>query len=113
MIVSRDGVSCALQEMLESFTEVTELLRHFYTVLNRPGSAAAVPGNAAAAKAEAILQRLLEVNLKSLEARKRLASEAYKTNHERRDAALALINSILLLVQRANVTWGIFCSASN
>ncbi len=97
--------------MLESFTEVTELLRHFYSVLNRSGSAAAVPGNAAAAKAEAILQRLLEVNLKSLEARKRLVAEAYKANADQRDAALALVNSILLLVQRANVTWGIFCRA--
>ncbi len=106
-----------MQEMLESFTEVTELLRHFYTVLNRPGSssgsAASASGNPAATKAEAILSRLQKVNLKSLEAKKRAVSDQYRASAEQREAALALVNSILLLIQRANVTWDIFCTAGN
>jgi hypothetical protein len=101
-----------VQEMLEAFTEATELLRHFYTVLNRV-EANSSAGNAAAAKAEAILQRLQEVNAKSLDARKRQISETYKASPDHRDAALAVINNILLLVQRANVTWGMVGSAGS
>lgn len=96
--------------MLESFTETTELLRHFYTILNRAGnsSSGAAASNSIADKAGAILQRLQEVNAKSLEACKRNVSEKYRGSPEQRDAALVLVNSILLLVQRANVTWEIF-----
>ena len=104
--------------MLESFTEVTELLRHFYAVLHRPGTVPDPPSTTtattttitAASKAQAILSRLIEVHAKSLEARKRQLSEVYKANIERKEAALGLVNNILLLIQRANVTWNIFCN---
>ena len=102
--------------MLESFTEVTELLRHFYAVLHRPGTVPDPPSTTttttitAASKAQAILSRLIEVHAKSLEARKRQLSEVYRANIERKEAALGLVNNILLLIQRANVTWNIFCN---
>lgn len=96
--------------MLEAFTDVTELLRHFYAILHRTGSAAPSPGNAAAGKAEAILTRLVDVSAKQLEAQRRQAQEVHKSSVERKDAAVAVVNSILQLIQRANVTWGLFTS---
>ncbi len=98
------------QEMLEIFTDVTELLRHFYAILARTGPAAPSPGNSAATKAEAILARLAEVAAHQLEPRKRQAADTFRTAPERKEAALALVNGVLQLVQRANVTWGIFTS---
>ena len=94
--------------MLEVYTDVTELLRHFYATLHRTGAGAAVPGNAAASKAEAILQRLVDVSGKSLEARKRQSAEQYISAPDKKEASTALINGILVLIQRANVTWGMF-----
>lgn len=96
--------------MLEVYTDVTELLRHFYAILSRSGAAAPVPGNAAATKAEAIMTRLMEVAAQQLEPRKRQAAEAFRSSPERKEAALALVNGVLQLVQRANVTWGVFIS---
>lgn len=97
--------------MLEAFTDVTELLRHFYAILHRTGSAAPAPGNPAASKAEAILTRLVDVSAKQLEAQRRQAAEVYKASVERKEAAVAVVNGILQLIQRANVTWGIFSNA--
>lgn len=101
--------------MLEAFTDTTELLRHFYTVLSRAGattSSTSTSSSTAASRAEAILQRLQEVNAKSLEARKRQIAETQRASADKREAALAVVNNILLLVQRASVTWGIFNSNS-
>lgn len=93
--------------MLEAFTDATELLRHFYTVLARAETDSAT-GRAAAAKAGAILQRLQEVNAKSLDARKGQLAEQYRAIPDRREAAQAVVSNILMLVQRASLAWESF-----
>ncbi len=95
---------------MDIFRDVAELLRHFDAILARSGPAAPLPGIAAATKAEAILARLSEVAAHQLEPRKRQAADTFRTAPERKEAALALVNGVLQLVQRANVTWGIFTS---
>jgi hypothetical protein len=45
-------------EMVEVFTTVTELLRHFYAILSRKGDAAPTKGSSSASKIEKILDRL-------------------------------------------------------
>ena len=57
--------------MLEMYTDITELLRHFYSILRRTGSQAPSCNPAAAAKAEGIVQRLLDDKGSRLEAKKR------------------------------------------
>lgn len=52
----------------------------------------------------------MEVAAHQLEPRKRQAADTFKAAPERKEAALALVNGVLQLVQRANVTWGIFTS---
>jgi len=94
------------QELLEVFTNTTELLRHFYAILNRTGTAAPIPGNATAQKAEAVLNKIIQQISSDLEARKlRLATLQAL---EKKDASLAVINGISQLIQRAKVTWNIF-----
>ena len=61
--------------MLESFSAVTELLRHFYAVMGRRGAAAPTPGNPSAQKAEAIFLRLSGDETKKLESKKRKLAE--------------------------------------
>lgn len=96
--------------MLESFTDATELLRHFYAMLNRANTTTS-HAEKAAEKAKAILDRLSEYNGKNLEARKRVISEERYQNPDQKEAHLAVINGILLLIQRAKTSWNIFsCS---
>ncbi len=54
---------------------MTELLRHFYAILNRSGEQAPKNGNAAALKAEAVVRRLRDVNGEALEKKKRKITE--------------------------------------
>ena len=55
---------------LEAFTQYAELLRHFYSILGRTGSQAAVPGSSSEEKAKKILKRLHEIH-EHLDATKR------------------------------------------
>ena len=72
--------------MLELYTDVTELLRHFYAILRRTGSQAVSCNAAAAAKAEGIVQRLVEDKGGRLEAKKRrIVAEAADRSGSRTD----------------------------
>lgn len=74
------------KEMLEMYTDVTELLRHFYAILRRTGSQAVSCNAAAAAKAEGIVQRLAEDKGGRLEAKKRrIVAEAADRSGSRTD----------------------------
>ena len=93
--------------MLESFSSVTDLLRHFYAILNRKGSAAPQPGNASAIKAEGIVSKLVRENGKALETKKRKLAEL-SGQGEQYQAASAMVSNALSLIQRAQVTWKAF-----
>jgi hypothetical protein len=72
--------------MLEMYTDVTELLRHFYAILRRTGSQSVSCNAAAAAKAEGIVQRLVEDKGGRLESKKRrIVAEATEKAGSRAD----------------------------
>jgi hypothetical protein len=100
-----------VQEMLEVFTDVTELLRHFYAITSRmsstSGTSTGGAAGSAAARAEAILARLVDVHSKGLEAKKRSASEQTYASVHVKEACISLINGVLILIQRAKVYWDI------
>ena len=61
--------------MLERYSSVTELLRHFYAMLNRSGMAAPTVGTDAALKVTRILAKLSE-HLEQLQQQKKIMQES-------------------------------------
>ena len=103
---------------METFTDVTELLRHFYSFIGRKGNAAPHFGNEPFRKAEAILKRLNEdvsVGLESKKAKYIVAerSNAKKTLDEMHtfDAEIAALNAVSILIQRAKMSWSIYINS--
>ncbi|KAJ1442899.1 hypothetical protein B484DRAFT_441874 [Ochromonadaceae sp. CCMP2298] len=96
------------QELLEMFTAVTELLRHFYASLNKASREESSARSSASTKAEALLDRLVEQCGRDVEARKR--SVAAAGDKDKSHAVLAALNGILILIQKAKMNWSIFQS---
>ena len=76
--------------MLERFSAITELLRHFYAILSRDGSQAPKPGTAAASKVERIIKKLDEI-LEALNTTKRSVQETQKNSKIDKYVSLFLI----------------------
>eukprot|EP01038_Epipyxis_sp_PR26KG_P011418 gene11418-15301_t len=93
------------EDMLERFTDVTELLRHFYSILNRKGQSAPSLGNLSADKAQAIINRLSEMGDR-LTSRKDKINEDY--SNPQRESCVVIIKEILHLILRAKISWDTF-----
>lgn len=102
------------QYTFEMFTQFTELLRHFYSIIAREGSQAPIPGSDSAEKINKILKKLedLSGDLK----RKKDEFGAYD-NHSKdfdentiSNARIRCINEILVLRTQAIEVWKVYCS---
>jgi hypothetical protein len=104
--------------MLERFHEITELLRHFYSLLGRLQDDPSV-----ALKAQALVKKLMDEKLPTLEGRKKRIVE-FKSHFEglfgsffsflslfhclvehSYEASISLINNLVPLINRAKATW--------
>ena len=138
MAVSESEVSEQFkEETLELYIDITELLRHFYGILNRntayvaSGRAIGVRDSASIDKADAILKRLSEDKTRSLEARKKrireqgvpadssnfvdLTSNGFASSSSllggvdpKMEPYIAVLNELALLIRRAEITWLLF-----
>ena len=91
------------QRTLEAFTEYTELLRHFYSILGRQGNQAPLPGTATEEKIHKILKRLDDTQEKLLILKNEISNKLLDTVSMNSQARC--ISEILVLRSRAHEMW--------
>ena len=114
---SEEGIyfsSTFRQYTLEMFTQFTELLRHFYSIIAREGSQAPIPGSDSAEKVTKILKKLEDL---SEDLRRKKDEFSINDNHFKdfdentiSNARIRCINEILVLRTQAVEVWKVYCS---
>ena len=111
------------QQSLEAFTQYTELLRHFYSIVSRAGSQAPAPGTPAAEKIEKILKRLDDIKDRLLNLKNDVSAGTYCPSPTFPDgrpnpdfsrsmnAQVRCISEIVLLQDRACTVWKQYCAS--
>lgn len=91
------------QFMLEKFSSVTELLRHFYAMLNREGNLAPIEGSEAATKVDRILEKLSDY-LEQLNKEKKSLQQSQQ-HAKALPAMFRCIYQLTQLIHRAVDVW--------
>ena len=97
------------QEMLEAFVEVTELMRHFFSILVREGAEAPKPGTDGAGKVGKLIDRLL-ARKEQLTAKSRGIRETKRFDEVELEASTAIINDMVKQIGRASSWWTEYCA---
>lgn len=87
--------------MIEQFNQISELLSHFYAIINRPNQTEETKK-----KALAIIDKLNSTNIVTLEATKNKMAEIKlkkltAKQEQARETVVAVTNSMIFLIQRA------------
>jgi len=97
------------QEMLEAFVEVSELMRHFFSILVREGAEAPKPGTDGAVKVGKLIDRLL-ARKEQLTAKSRGIRETKRFAEVELEASTAIINDMVKQIGRASSWWTEYCA---
>ena len=96
------------QRTLEAFTEYTELLRHFYSILSRQGNQAPLPGTSTEEKIHKILKRLDDTQKKLIILKNEISNKLLDTISMNSQARC--ISEIVALRSRAHEMWKLHSS---